>query len=194
MYYWAFSQLYRIDAQRQDEEALSEMRRRWGPMVFHQGDAGTLPESFTDEDGEGATESCHNYGAVPAYFLSSYVLGVRREGAVAEGKLLIEPRLGNLSYAEGAVVTEFGVVPVSWKRNGRNSLTFKLSIPHGVKGELHLPKFSDKDDLILNGRFLMANGKGTEHAARKGRWVVVSNLIGTLNGSIRVQTTTKANP
>ena len=115
MYYWVFSQLYEADTDTQDREALSEIRRRWTPMVLYQQDAGTLSESFTDEKGEGASESCHNYGATPAYFLSSYVLGVRMAGSVMEKRLLIEPRLGDLTFAEGIVVTEFGPIPVSWK-------------------------------------------------------------------------------
>jgi hypothetical protein len=187
MYYWAFSELFRMDTQRQDEEAIGEMRRRWGPMVLHQQDAGTLSESFTDENGEGATESCHNYGSVPAYFLSSYILGVRRQGPVTDRKLLIEPRLGGLSRAEGKVVTEFGVVHVAWKRTEPHALAFTVTIPPGVKAELHLPKISDNDTLVLNKRQLMSGGKRGERVAVKGRWVVVPNLTGAVDGRIAME-------
>ena len=76
----------------------------------------------------------------PAYFLSSYVLGVRLDGPVQNKSLLIEPRLGDLTEAEGTVVTEFGPVTVAWKRNatgGEYSVdTSKLK--SGVKVRLHL--------------------------------------------------------
>jgi alpha-L-rhamnosidase len=134
VYFWVFSELYRMNTSAMDLEVLSEIRRRWTPMVKFQQDAGTLSESFTDEYGEGASESCHNYGSVPAWFLSSRVLGVRMDGPVWEKKLLIEPRLGDLTHAEGVVVTEHGAVPVSWKISADGKkLNYSLSVPEGSK-------------------------------------------------------------
>jgi hypothetical protein len=180
MYYWVFSELYRMDSKLMDQEAINEMRRRWTPMVEYQQDAGTLSESFTDAKGEGASESCHNYGAMPAYFLSSYVLGVRRIGAVMEKQLLIEPRLGDLTFAEGVVVTEFGAVPVSWKKSDDGkSLSFKVSIPEGVKTEIRVPCSSEKSTLTLNGKVLSKNEMKTE-----GRWMVIQNVSGECSGII----------
>ena len=79
----------------------------------------------------------HIYGMFPGYFLSAYVLGVRREGPVAERTILIEPRLGDLTEAKGVVVTEFGPVPVSWKRQDRE-LVFGLAVPKAVHATLRL--------------------------------------------------------
>jgi hypothetical protein len=138
MYYWAFTELYRMDSLEMDQEALNEMRRRWQPIVQHFQDAGTLPETFVDENGNGANEACHNYGAVPAYFLSSYVLGVRREGPVWDKQLIIEPHLADLTEAQGVVVTEFGPVSVSWRREGQ-TLQFKTEVPAGMTATLRIP-------------------------------------------------------
>ncbi len=69
VYYWAFQELYRMNTEQYDQEVIHEIRRRWTPMVLYQEDAGTVDETFPDENGEGTTESCHNYGAVPAWFL-----------------------------------------------------------------------------------------------------------------------------
>jgi len=180
MYYWVFSELYRMNTEQQDREVISEIRRRWTSMVLYQQDAGTLSESFTDEKGEGASESCHNYGSTPAYFLSSYILGVRRIGTVNEKQLLIEPRLGDLTFAEGAVVTEFGAVPVSWKKSANGqSLSFKVSIPEGIKAEIRFPVISEKSALTLNGKVLSENEVKTE-----GRWMVVQNVSGECSGSV----------
>ena len=183
MYYWVFSELYRMNTELMDQEVINEIRRRWTPMVWFQQDAGTLSESFTDEKGEGASESCHNYGAMPAYFLSSYILGVRRIGTINEKQLLIEPRLGDLTFAEGVVVTEFGAVPVSWKKSADGkSLSFKVSIPEGIKTEIRFPCSSEKSTLTLNGKVLSKNEVKTE-----GRWMVVRNVSGECSGIINVE-------
>ena len=163
-YYWMFQELYRMDTAAMDQEALDEMRRRWTPMVEHRQDAGTLCESFVDAGGGGGSEACHNYGAVPAYFLSSHVLGVRLNGPVWDKRLLIEPRLGDLTDAEGVVVTEFGPVSVSWKRGG-NGLLFRLQTPPGITSVLRLPD--------ANAATLMLDGKRAA-AEVQGRCAVVS--------------------
>ncbi len=179
-YYWVFSVLYRMDSEKMDQEVIQEMLLRWTSMVLYQKDAGTLSESFPNKKGEGASESCHNYGAVPAYFLSSYVLGVRRIGNTDEKKLLIEPRLGDLSFAEGIVETEFGAVPVSWKKSadGR-SLSFSMSVPEGIKAEIHLPRLAKELTLIVNNKVLSKSEVKIE-----GRWMVVKNVSGECFGSL----------
>jgi hypothetical protein len=174
MYYWAFAELYRMDSAAMDLEALNEMRRRWKHMVELQQDAGTLSESFVDEHGQGASESCHNYGAVPAYFLSSYVLGVRCDGPVWEKQLIIEPHLADLTEAQGVVVTEFGPVSVAWRREGR-TLRFVLEVPSGVKATLRIP---EGDAAALNCSSAATQSKQT------GRYVTTILESGKHQGSV----------
>jgi hypothetical protein len=176
MFYWAFHQLYQMDNPAMDREALDEMRRRWKHMVELQQDAGTLSEKFVLADGSGASESCHNYGAMPAFFLSSYVLGVRRDGPVWEKKLLIEPRLADLASAEGVVATEFGPVPVSWKRVG-DELSFQLEIPAGVTATIRIPG-GEVSTWRLSGE-----GKSP---AREGRHASISVVSGRFQGSVNI--------
>jgi len=184
-YYWMFQELFRMDSAAMDQEALSEMRRRWGPMVRHQQDAGTLSESFVDENGNGATESCHNYGAVPAYFLSSFVLGVRLDGPVWKKSILLEPRLGDLAFAEGVVVTEHGPVPVSWKKsNDGKTLMFSFTVPQGVHATVRFPKLSEIPSLTFNGKALVKQGKVSKGVRLEGRWIVVQEVTGTCSGEI----------
>ncbi|MCB1133679.1 MAG: hypothetical protein KDN05_21350, partial [Verrucomicrobiae bacterium] len=145
MFYWAFTELYRMDTPEADQLAVSETRRRWKHMVELQQDAGTLSESFVDEHGKGASESCHNYGSIPAYFLSSYLLGVRFENK----RLLINPRPADLTECRGTVVTPFGPVPMHWQIvNGEWQLDF--TVPDGISAELRLPGV-DADTLLVNG-------------------------------------------
>jgi hypothetical protein len=185
VYYWVFTELYRINTEKQDQEVIQEIIRRWSPMVHFLKNTGTLAESFMDDNGVGSTQACHNYGAVPAYFLSSYILGVRMDGPVWKKQLLIEPRLGDLSFAEGIVVTEYGAVAVSWKRsdNGK-SLSYSLSIPNGVRATVRFPKLSDKTTLILNGEVLMEDGISKKNVTTNGRWIVIQNVTGELTGKI----------
>ena len=186
VYYWAFQELYRMNTEQNDQEVINEIRRRWTPMVLYQEDAGTVGETFPDEKGEGTTESCHNYGAVPAWFLSSFILGVRSDGPVWDKKLVIEPRLGDLTFAKGIVVTVFGPVPVMWKKSddGR-SLSFKISIPEGIQTEIRFPKISANSSLTVNNEVLMENGKPMKGIKTDERWIIVQNLSGEFAGSIR---------
>ena len=185
VYYWVFQELYRMNTPLMDLEVIQELRRRWTPMVKFLFNSGTLAESFMNEKGEGSTEACHNYGAVPAYFLSSYILGVRLDRPVSEKKLLIEPRLGDLTFAEGIVVTEFGAVPVSWKKgDDGKSIVFNLTIPEGVTGTIHFPKLSEKTTLLMNGIGLMKDGVPQKGVSSEGRWIVVGNATGQCTGTI----------
>jgi hypothetical protein len=170
-YYWVFQEFYRMDQPGMDLEALREMRRRWARMVNTSADTGTLWEMFH------GPESCHNYGSVPAYFLGSFVLGVRLDGPVWNKHLLIEPRLGDLTRAEGVVVTEFGPVPVSWKRQD-NELVFRFEVPKGIQATLRVPD-GDADALVLDGKGVRAE--------MRDRYVTTSVGGGTHEGRLTVK-------
>ena len=173
-YYWVFNELYRMNTPQMDQEVINEIRRRWTRMVTERKDAGTVSEFFPDV--ESGAESCHNYGAVTAYFLSSYVLGVRLNGPVWQKSLLIEPRLGDLQYAEGVVCTEFGPVKVSWKMTG-GSLSFSFTVPEGIKAIVRLPCVSGKPELTINGKL-------RKDMTIEGRFVVVNIDGGSYTGTV----------
>jgi len=177
MFHWVFHELYRMDSPATDREALDQMRRRWKHMVELQQDAGTLSEKFVHADGSGASESCHNYGSIPAHFLSSHVLGVRRLLPVSDKQLLIEPRLGNLTRAEGTVATEFGPVPVSWNIAG-GRLAFTLEIPHGIHAVLRIPD-AIASSLEIDGRQVSS--------ATEGRHGVVALPGGRYSGRVTLR-------
>jgi hypothetical protein len=183
-YYWVFNQLYAMDTPAMDLQALSEIRRRWTDMVTNRLDTGTTTECFTDVNG--GSESCHNYGSVPAWFLSSYVLGVRLEGPVWTNRILIEPRLGDLTYANGVIVTEHGPVPVSWDQSGNNGqlLTFSFTVPMACRATVHLPMTSNTNTLILNGVTLVNNGSMTSGVGVTGRWFTLDLPAGTNTGTL----------
>lgn len=178
MFYWLIKVLYDMDSDYIDLEILNEIRRRWSYMVKLQKDAGTLSESFVDSKGKGSHESCHNYGAVPVYYLSSYVLGVRME----KNKLVVEPRLGDLKYASGNVITPLGIVNVTWKIE-KDRLLFSVKLPHKTTAELRLPFVNKVESLTINDRIL-----SSEHINNyfkiEGRWLK-KNITENLHGSLK---------
>jgi hypothetical protein len=183
MFYWAFTELYRIDTAEADLLAISETRTRWKNMIHFLQDSGTLSESFVNDDGGGMSESCHNYGAIPAYFLSSYLLGVRTENSSKKMMLVINPRPADLVSASGIVATCFGPVPMEWSIRDRVwTLTFQ--IPEDKHAELRLP------DVELHS--LTINGKTIAHAEVIGRNTMMQLSSGTHHVVAVIKTNTLA--
>lgn len=172
MFYWAFTELYRMDTPEADLLVLAETRARWGNMVLHLQDAGTLSESFVNNEGGGMSESCHNYGSVPAFFLSSYLLGVRVEHPAEKMRLVVTPRPADLDWARGVVVTPFGAVPVEWEIND-SAWEIRVKIPDGVDAKIRLPDVWD-DSVTVNGLRMKTKmiGRNVEMSVTAGDWVV----------------------
>jgi hypothetical protein len=148
IYYYLIKQLYARDRPELDTQVLALFRQGWEAMVANPWECSW--ESF------GGGSKAHIYGMYPGYFLSAYVLGVRRDAAVWQHEILIEPHLGDLSRATGVVVTEFGPVPVWWqKADGR--LRFKFTIPAGADATLSLPYQPGDREIHLNG--IMRDGE-----------------------------------
>ncbi|MEO8615152.1 MAG: alpha-L-rhamnosidase C-terminal domain-containing protein, partial [Luteolibacter sp.] len=148
-YYW--KQLYAANEPARDRFILDTMRQKWKTM------AESPWQTTWEEFGEGSKAHC--YGMFPGYFLSAYVLGVRPELPISRKRLLIEPHLGDLTSAEGIVVTEHGPVPVSWKiENG--SIRFHIEIPAGVTTTLRVPKPGAGGKLILAGKPVASRDHG----------------------------------
>jgi hypothetical protein len=160
-YYYYFKQQYASDDPKQDLDVLNTQRTQWKDMA-------ESPYEATFEGLHAWGSKAHCYGMFPAYFLSSYVLGVRLNGPVQNKTLFIEPRLGDLTEAAGTVVTEFGPVPVSWKRAG-DHWNFSVALPSGIKTCLRLP--------VGTGKFAAAVDGKNVSSLHKGRWLEI-NLTG----------------
>ena len=144
--------LAKINSNAADQKALDTIRKRWAPM--------TTFETGTTWEGFGPGENCHDMGSTPTIYLSRRVLGVQVDGPVADRRLAIEPRLGDLKRAEGIVVTEFGPVPVCWDRSGENGrLTFDLEIPAGVTARVSVPRLTANADLMIDGHAVQPTRK-----------------------------------
>ena len=168
IYYYLDRRLYELDRPESDSRVLRLFRQKWQPMV-----ASSWQCSWESLNGG---SKAHVYGMFPGYFLSAYVLGVRRDAPVAERKLVIEPRLGDLAEAKGVVVTEFGPVTVSWKRQDRE-LVFGFEVPKEVHATLRLAE-GDASTLVLDGQKV--------DAAVQGRYVTVGASPGKHEGRLVV--------
>jgi alpha-L-rhamnosidase len=155
MFYYLDKQLYALDDPALDTEVLQSLRAKWQGMI-------AWPWQTTWEEFDGASKA-HIYGMFPGYFLSANVLGVRRDSPISEKTIVIEPHLGDLTRAEGTVVTEFGPVAVSWTRDG-DQLRFKLTVPPNTKCVLRLPARAGHDSILLNGRSVDATRQGARLA------------------------------
>jgi alpha-L-rhamnosidase len=146
-YQFLLAEIYRANSELTDRAVLDLIRQRWAAMA--RGETGTVWESLAPG------ENCHEAGAVPAYFLSAYVLGARLEGPASAHRLIIEPHLANLTEAEGVVVTEAGNVSVAWKRNrSGGGVEFSLEVPPGAQATLALPVSSESAAVTLDGTSL----------------------------------------
>lgn len=143
LYYYLAKELYRLDRSEHDLRVLTVFREKWAKMVDSKW------ECSWEEFGGGS--HAHIYGMFPGYFLNAYVLGVRRDAPVAERKIRIEPHLGDLTQAEGKVVTEFGLVAATWRTKGPE-LSFTLTLPEGAAAELALPATENRNQILIDGK------------------------------------------
>jgi hypothetical protein len=152
MHYWLFEMLYqRGDAERGARLVLDQMRRKWGPLVRL--GVPTMPEFFSrgeSTESSGVSGSaCHIAGTLPAWVLSSGVLGVRVMEREGKREIRIRPRLGGLEWAEGSVPSPFGKVAVSHHcepRRWRSDVT----IPNGVPAWFGVPESFPRASLRLD--------------------------------------------
>ncbi len=101
--------------------ALTVMRREWGKMA----DLGfrTCPETFG-----WPRSASHAWGAAPAVYLPTRVLGIRplEPGFRA---FRIEPCPGELQWARGSVATPYGPIHASWTRDANGTLAIVCQAP-----------------------------------------------------------------
>ena len=153
IFYYLMKQLYVLDRPDLDTRILNWFRQGWQPMVAN-------PWECSWEGFSGGSKA-HIYGMYPGYFLSAEVLGVRREAPVWKHQLVIEPHLGDLTNAEGVVVTPFGTVPVEWN-TADGVLHFKVTVPENTEARLALACKSGHEEIHVNGKSL----RGTVQGAR----------------------------
>ncbi len=120
-------------------ELMHLIRQRWGDMLDR--GATTTWETFLGfYPGAGTkwTRSwCHAWAAVPAYFLSRYVLGVI---PLEPGyrRVRIAPQPVDLVWASGVIPTVLGPIHVAWERDATGKMHVDYSAPEGCEVKLAL--------------------------------------------------------
>ncbi len=152
VYYYLAKQLYGLDELVYDQQVLDIFRKNWVMMV-------DAPCQCSWEVFGGGSSKAHIYGMFPGYFLSAYVLGVRRDAPVSSKELLIEPHLADLDQAQGIVITEYGPVSVAWTK-ARGELKFSLTVPSGIKTTLSLPYRDAHESIRLDGQDVLGTHQG----------------------------------
>lgn len=147
-YYYLFQMIYDMDDENLETEALTLIKRNWKEQVDSNWQ--TTWEGFHGDK----MSKFHVYCMHPGYFLTAYVLGARREGAVSAKKILIEPRFSGLQWAKGVCVTEFGPVEIAWRLKERGRVELDCNVPDNTKARLKLRAQSVDQRLELNGKKL----------------------------------------
>jgi hypothetical protein len=122
--------------------------RSWSHMIKRVGS--TVALEAWDIKYKGNLDWNHAWGAAPANILPRKVLGVE---PLEPGfsKVLVQPRPGNLPWAEGRVPTRRGPVSVRFDQEEGRSFRLKLEIPAGATARVGLPK-GGGGSVMLDGR------------------------------------------
>ena len=169
-----FDEFYKYDQDSLDVKVLEIIRARWKSMVSRVS-PGTAAEGFETQG-----YLCHPFGLIPAYSLPCYVLGVRKPEPVWKRTILIEPRPGDLSFAKGVALTEFGPVPVEWQKVGANSLKFRFEIPENTEAVIRFPRQGQQSKVTLNGEAaeFTEGGRFLEFRVKSGSF---SGIVSAIN-------------
>jgi hypothetical protein len=144
-HHFLFKALYEMNRPELDVQVLSLMRTGWKAQIESEWQTSW-------EDLKGGSK-VHMYGLHPAYWLSAFVLGVRVRGPAGDRALLIEPRCSELTSCEGVVVTEFGPVPVKWKKDHAGRVTVECTVPERVRATIRLRQAgSASSSLLIDGK------------------------------------------
>lgn len=161
-----FKLLYQLDEPQHDQAVLDRIRQGWRGMI-------ESPWQTAWEMTGGNGSKCHIYGIVPGFTLPTFVLGVRRDAPVGAKRIVIQPHLGDLTHAQGVVITEFGPVDVSWRRVEQDALAFSFTVPPETTAEVLLPAGA-ASRVRLQGKEVPSDARG--------RWRVLQLPPGRYEG------------
>lgn len=121
-------------------ELLHLIRARWGDMLDH--GATTTWETFMGSyplPGVWTRSWCHAWSAIPAYFLSTYVLGVSPVEAGYK-RIRIAPQVIDFRWVRGTVPTPFGNLEISWQVDEQHRFYIDYAVPNLCEVEVVCPE------------------------------------------------------
>ncbi|HEX2926256.1 MAG TPA: alpha-L-rhamnosidase C-terminal domain-containing protein [Ruminiclostridium sp.] len=116
------------DAEKYGSFVFNEIAEDWGYMLYNK--ATSFWETIKGaDDFDKAGSLCHGWSAVPVYFLSAYILGIK---PLEPGfrKFVAKPLPNVVSSASGRVPTPYGDINVQWNKG--NAEGYKVSFPGSI--------------------------------------------------------------
>jgi len=101
----------------------------------------------------------HAWGTAPVNIIPRYLLGVR-PAEPGFGKVLIEPQLGPLAWAEGTIPTIRGPIHLRFDKRNSGGLEMKVTLPANMTARVGLPAAGGTMKLLVNGEAVSGNLKG----------------------------------
>ncbi|MEI6179705.1 MAG: alpha-L-rhamnosidase [Chloroflexales bacterium] len=95
----------------------------------------------------------HGWGGSPTWFLSQYVLGLRRDSPQT---WTVRPQLSGLTRAAGALPFGTGMLRVRWLAPSCSQYTLQLTAPEATTGHVILP--ANSTSITLNDRLIWLDG------------------------------------
>jgi alpha-L-rhamnosidase len=139
------------------EDALDRMKVRFGPMV--ESELTTLWEGWgIGEEGFGGGSYNHGWSGGPLTLLSRYISGLS-PAAPGFSKILFMPGPGHLTKAKSGTLTKYGLVRVSFRREG-NRFFQDVSTPAGIPVVVCVPVNGKiVRDIRVNGRIIWSGNR-----------------------------------
>jgi hypothetical protein len=125
--FFMFFLLEALVLEKRYDALIDTIRDYWGKQI----DAGatTFWEMYQDGAARLTRSHCHGWSAAPTFFLTQYVLGIQ-PAEPGYAKVLIAPKPGKLTWAQGRVPTPNGVVAAYWKSGmGGFEMTVESAAP-----------------------------------------------------------------
>jgi alpha-L-rhamnosidase len=136
---WLYSfYLRELAREHRVKEMLELIREHWGEML--EKGATTAWECFPgwEKNGSWTRSWCHAWSTLPAYLLSTSVLGIR-PATPGFAHAIIAPQLAQLSWVQGALPTPHGVIELQGKRTGQG-LFVEITLPVTISARVELPR------------------------------------------------------
>lgn len=89
---------------------------------------------------------CHGWGAVALYEFPAEILGIQPEQPGYK-KIVVAPKPGPLTWAEGTAMTAHGPVHVKWKIEKDNKFRLSIQGPQGIPVRVEMPNGSEHNFL-----------------------------------------------
>lgn len=154
-----------------DTTALDLIRREWGYMLdAPQGTASTFWEGYrtdgTSDYGGSYMSAAHGWSTGPTSALTFHLLGIKPSDDGGPGYGVV-PRPGDVTTAQGRLVTSSGVITASWRAGARDQFDLTVGAPSGVLTEVGVPVPASGPFVVRLNGVRVWDGSPRGHGARR---------------------------